>query len=74
MSELEVSDFAPCIWHRNLRNLNAQLHGFTVNPRCAPKGDMLSSTYSSLCRPLVYVEQSNGAGERSALVQRERST
>jgi hypothetical protein len=29
---------------------------------------------SSLCRPLVYVEQSNGAGERSALVQRERST
>ena len=58
----------------SLGDFNAQFQEFGMNSRRAPERNMLSSTYSSLCRPLVYVEQSNGAGERSALVQRERST
>jgi hypothetical protein len=50
MSELEVSDFAPCIWHRNLRNLNAQLHEFTVNPRCAPKWILAAHCSNKMAR------------------------
>src|SRR5215831_5298666 len=42
--------------NRSLRDLNAQLHQLAVDPRCAPNRDMLSSTYSALCRPRVYVE------------------